>query len=146
MVARTTSPLVAGIIEVDEGDDLDPFILSANELVTECCDVPAFNYSPERLELIERWLAAHFYAIKVPRAQEERAGPVWERIVSKADLGLDVTHYGQQAMRLDTKGGLAVLNNSIKKAELPMEAVKNKVHVGMVWLGERHRHRRPPCP
>ena len=121
-MARTTPELVAGIIEVDTAIDLSPFILPANELVTELC-VPA-GYSDERLELIERWLSAHFYAIRDPRPVTERAGSVWFTAQSKVDLFLSVTHYGQQAMMLDTAGGLANLNKQKTRRSL-------SVH----WLG-----------
>jgi len=107
-MARTTSILVAGIIEVDPNISLDPFILPANELVTEIC-VPA-GYSAERLELIERYLSAHFYTLIDPRATNEKAGPVSAAYQSKVDLMLFTSHYGQMACALDTAGGLAELN------------------------------------
>jgi len=107
-MARTSSLLVSGIIEVDSAISLDPFILPANELVTECCgDV---GYSDERLEIIERYLAAHFYTLRDPRALNEKAGSVAATYQSKVDLNLATSHYGQHAMILDTKGGLARLN------------------------------------
>lgn len=111
-MARTTSGAVEGIIEVDSSISLTPFIESANALVTEVC-VP-LEYDDIRLELIERWLAAHFYAIRDPRTTSEKAGPVSANYQSKVDLGFNVTHYGQMAMRLDTLGGLAALQKKIE--------------------------------
>lgn len=114
---RTSSTAVQGIIEVDEDADLTPFIETANALVTEVC-VPA-GYDAARLELIERWLAAHFYAVLAPRAIVEQVGSagggVREQYESKVDLGLSITRYGQQAMMLDTTGGLAALNQATIK-------------------------------
>jgi hypothetical protein len=104
---RTTENAVAAIIEVDEDINLAPFIEVAAALVDEVC-APA-GYDEARLELIERWLSAHFYAIRDPRRTQEVAGPVSESFQSKVDLGLDVTHYGQQAKLLDTKGTLLIL-------------------------------------
>jgi hypothetical protein len=125
---RTSAALVAGIIEVDPSIDLTPFIVAANELVTEVCG--ASGYTEERLELIERWLAAHFYAQRDARAQSEKAGSVGADYQSKVDLYLANTHYGQQAMLLDTKGGLASLNR-----QAALGAMQAKVH----WLGRELR-------
>lgn len=127
MSARTTSELVGGIIEVDSNISLDPFITTANELVTEIC-VPA-GYTDERLELIERFLAAHFYTLRDPRPTSEGAGSVQAAYQSKVDLGLKTSHYGQQAMILDTAGGLAELNANTHI----MPTVARTVSV--TWLG-----------
>jgi len=129
---RTTYAAVAKIIEVDLTitTDLVPFIEAANQLVTDVCG----NYDSDdqydagKLELIERWLAAHFYAIRDPRAKSEHAGPVGAGYQSKVDLGLDVTHYGQMAKRLDTVGGLAELDERLKKG-------KRIITPSLTWLG-----------
>ncbi len=121
-MSRTTDELVKGVIETDEDNipDLEPFITVANELVTEVCvDGPVARgdvvaYTSTRLELIERWLAAHFYAVRDPRSKSERAGPVSQEVESDTDLFLSTSKYGQHAMVLDTKGGLARLNNALK--------------------------------
>lgn len=124
-MARTTRAYVAAIIDLDPGivpNDaaMEPFITVANEIVTEVCTGdagPDSPYTAERLELIERWLAAHFYAIRDPRTTSEKAGSVGEQYQSKVDLGFNVTHYGQMAMRLDTNGGLAKLDEDTKKGK-----------------------------
>lgn len=137
---RTTSDLVKGIISVRAGDDLSPFIAVANELVTEEC-VPVKKadgttpwHSDTRLELIERWLSAHFYAVMRPRAVSEGAGTVQQTTESKVDLGLRVTKYGQQALELDTSGALAALDNALKtvKKRLPGGGA-----AGVTWLGKK---------
>ncbi|MBU0846544.1 hypothetical protein KKH23_05090 [Patescibacteria group bacterium] len=120
---RTTKDNIEGIIELDPEivpDDaaMLPYITVANELVTECCTGdagPDDEYNDDRLELIERWLAAHFYTVRDPRMVSERAGSVSGTAQSKVDLGFDTSHYGQIAMRLDTNGGLAKLNQQTKK-------------------------------
>ena len=114
-MARTTYTAVGKIIEIDSSfseTDFDPFIEAANALVTEVCSTD--DYDTTRLELIERWLSAHFYAIRVPRETDEKAGSVSAKYQSKVDLGFDVTHYGQMALRLDTAGGLAAINAEAK--------------------------------
>lgn len=127
-MARTTAVLVRGIIETDDTSipDLDPFIEVANELVTELCTDS--SYSTTRLELIERWLSAHFYAIRDPRPSSEKAGPVSVNYQYKVDLNLYVTTYGQQAAILDTAGNLAALNKRMKDG--------TKSSPTLVWLGE----------
>ncbi len=114
-MARTTSTLVEGIIEVYTGITLTPFIDAANMLVTEFCTDLTDDYTAAELIQIETWLSAHFYTVKDMRAEMERAGSVQEKLQSKVDLGFDTSHYGQMAMRLDYHGGLAKLNEQTKK-------------------------------
>lgn len=119
---RTTYAQVAEIIEIDATitTDAAPFIATANALVTRVCadkldeDGTAY-YTDDDLELIERWLAAHFYAIRDPRYASEAAGSVNASYQYKVDLHLAVTTYGQQAMMLDTAGGLAALSKGKRR-------------------------------
>ena len=133
MAVRTTRAEVEEIIELDASviptdAALLPFITVANELVTECCvtNGPATAYDATRLELIERWLTAHLYTNRDPRVTEERAGSVSVSYQSKLALGFDTSHYGQTAMRLDTNGGLAALNDKVKRGG---------PSIGGIWLG-----------
>lgn len=131
---RTTAAQVKAIIETDSSiivadADLDPFILVANELVTELCTGtagPTPAYTGTRLELIERWLAAHFYCVRDPRSTSESAG-VSVNYENKVDLGLSLSRYGQQAKLLDTAGGLATLDEQTKKG--------TNRRVSVSWLG-----------
>jgi len=125
MAVRTTSEAVAGIIEVDASISLTPFIEVANALVTKCCSED--DYDDTWLELIERWLSAHFYAQRDVRPSQERAGPVSMSYESEIGLGFDNTRYGQMAMRLDTEGGLSALNQQAKQG--------GKITAGISWLG-----------
>ena len=128
MAYRTDSDAVEEIIAVDSNEvaDLTPFIATANQLVTDCCG--SAGYTDAKLELIERWLAAHFYAIRDPRVANEKAGPVGQSYQYKVGLNLAVTTYGQQAMLLDTEGGLAALNGRVTSG-------KAKVTPGITWVG-----------
>lgn len=136
---RTNRTAIAGIIEVDEvivpnDAAMEPFIMVANQLVTECCTGtkgPTTPYGDARLEVIERWLAAHFYAQRDPRFTNEGADGVSAGYQSSVALGFDNTHYGQMAMRMDTNGGLAALNEDTKKG---------KVRIGATWLGTRYKN------
>lgn len=148
---RTTAPLVKGIIEVDSiaWPDITPFIDVANELVTEVCAVITKNadgsggpyYSDYRLEMIERWLAAHFYAIADQQVLQESVTHLSETFQAKIDIGFKQTKQGQQAMRLDTKGALATLDNRAN-------TMKNR-RVDIIYLGKTclpiHHHDRDDC-
>jgi len=129
MAIRTTSSAVEEIIEVDSSIDLDPFIETASALVDKHCAAANSAYTAAELELIERWLSAHFYAIRDPRSLIDYLGKLSSTIESKVDLGLNVTRYGQMAMILDSYGGLAALNeNMINKG--------GRRVIGITWLGE----------
>jgi len=132
MMARTTVDNVEAIIEIDSGISLTPFIEVANALVTEKCAVNDSDgnavYTDTRLELIERWLAAHFYHIRDNRPNTDKADVVSRTFRSKVDLGFAVTHYGQQAMLLDTNGGLAALNEQMKSGK--------SATISFSWLGK----------
>lgn len=108
MPIRTTPSAVSEIIETDVDISLTPFIETASALVDEIC-VP-LGYDDARLELIERWLSAHFYAVRDMRLSGEGVGPIQANYQYRVDLRLQVTIYGQQALILDTKGGLKTLN------------------------------------
>lgn len=125
MAVRTNETLVAGIVEWDSVavPDLSPFIDIANQLVDEIC-VP-LGYSEARLLSIETWLAAHFYAVRDPRTTYEMVRSIAQNYESKVDLGLNLTRFGQQAMLLDTKGGLRSLDQG-----------KTKV-IQFKWLGKK---------
>ena len=126
MAVRTTAEAVALIIEVEADDSLTSFIEVANNIVTKHCiddDLTATD-----LELIERWLSAHFYAIMRARNTREQASDgIGESFQSKVDLGFDVTHYGQMAMRVDWSGALSALNEQAKRG--------GKLTISATWLG-----------
>ena len=129
---KTTPELVSGLIEVDENIDLMPFIQTAAVLCDEL--LADTEYSNSRLELIERWLAAHFYAIRDNRIDTERAGSVSASYQYKLGTGLQVTMYGQQVLRLDTSGAFAKLDAETNK---PVSALPK---IGVLWLGSCERN------
>jgi hypothetical protein len=108
MAIRTTEEAVGLIIELDEDIDLTPFIETANFLVDQVC--LDSDYSDVTLEIIERWLSAHFYAVRDPRTVSESVRGISERFEGRTDLGLDFTRYGQMAMLLDVEGNLKAIN------------------------------------
>lgn len=87
--------------------DCTPFIIAANTLINKflsgCEDLSA-----DQLKEIERWLAAHFVAIRDPQASSESTGSASASYqVAKAGDGLDSTSWGQMAKILDTSGILS---------------------------------------
>lgn len=126
MAIRTTDAAVRAIIETQASIDTAPFIEVASALVDEI--EPDSSYNATRLELIERWLAAHFYAIRDNRVASEGAGSVRQSFQYKVGLNLQVTIYGQQAAMIDTEGHLAALS---KRSEMG----KKKPGQTVTWLG-----------
>jgi len=134
MAFRTDIVKVGKIIEIDpDVDDLSPFIEPANMLVTDVVEGEGETTDETKLTIIETWLAAHFYAIFDPRLLVDDIEVLRSRIESKVDLGLDVTRYGQMAMRLDTSGKLAELNEQAKGNT----AATKKYRVSFAWLGKK---------
>ena len=120
-MARTTQPAVAAIIELDATINVAPFIEAAAALVEEIA--VDSGHDETRLELIERWLSAHFYTNRDPRPTSEKAGPVAVSYQSAVDLNLNTSHYGQTAMILDTSGLLRAMSGNKKRV------------VSVTWLG-----------
>ena len=127
MAIRTTSEAVGKLHPAgsDEDEDVDftPFIETANNLVDQVC--LESDYSDATLELIERWLAAHFYAQLDPRTVMEEVRGARERFEGETKIRLDNTRYGQQAMIIDTAGNLKALNEG-----------KGKITAKALYVGE----------
>lgn len=125
----TTSSNVASIITLLDDhteSDLDAFVTIANRFVARVlkdCD-----YEDEDLELIERYYAAHLYAVDNPEMNitSEGAGSIRETYQgTQIGKGLSSTKYGQMAISLDDCGVLANL-----------EGPKVGGSTQFVWLGE----------
>jgi len=141
---RTTPTLLAEIIEVDTTINLNPFIVPANALVTRVCSVAKKTdgtdyYTEGDLTLIESWLAAHFYCMRDTRVASESAGPVSASYQHQVGLILKASMYGQQAMLLDTFGGLAALSKAMEDG--------NVRKVGVLFVGGTNCPKpAAPCP
>lgn len=127
-MARTTSGAVLAIIEEDTAVSTAPSIETANNMVTRICDTADSEYDDATLELIERWLSAHFYAIAKKISASEKAGSVGESFQYKLGLNLNVTMWGQQALAIDTEGGLAAASKAAETG--------GRVRPGVTWLGK----------
>jgi hypothetical protein len=106
MASRTTEDKVRVVIDTDVAD-LDFFLASGNEFVS--LHLASSGLSDVVLSIIETYIVAHLVAITDPRAASEGVGPLSTSFQSRVDLGLYVTHYGQQAILYDTSGTLSSL-------------------------------------
>jgi hypothetical protein len=92
--------------------DLTQYILTASLL---CDDISSYaseetiDISSSRLEVIETWLAAHFYGQSDKPLSEEDKGEAAAVYDGKTGMFLTSTRYGQTAIRLDSTGYLAKL-------------------------------------
>lgn len=122
---RTTADKVKTVIEVDASIALDVFMETASQLVDECCG--SAGYTEARLTLIETWLAAHFYSVRDMRASVEKAGEVSVSYAQNPGFNLMLTSHGQQAIALDSMGGLAALSKRSEQGK--------RGRVGIAYLG-----------
>lgn len=138
MAARTTSKLVQDVLLDDYGPkvdgvlpDLTPYIASANALVNRIAvlapsrAVIGFGNiaaDPASLELVERWLAAHFYCLSDKPLASKSSGGASGSFQGQTGKGFESTNYGLNALRLDYSGIL--------------EAIDKRKVAGAVWLGK----------
>lgn len=130
---RTNKDKVEDIL-VDHYDgvtSLTPFIQTASSLVDKVArnDVESAHSSSD-LELIERWLAAHFYAHADQLMQSESKGRASGSYQGQTAMIFMSTQYGQTALGLDTTGYLA---------KLQKQAQEGRQSASVVWLGTRYR-------
>jgi len=111
MANRVSEDDVREIIEVSSTLILDAFITSANVFITATLGT---TLSEGLLKEIERWMSAHFVAIREKRANSVKIGDAEETYSVKVGMGLKATQYGQQAILLDTTGVLDKLGERKK--------------------------------
>lgn len=117
MAARASEAMVKEIIDTDlTNEQVAPFLAAANTLVTDL--LLSESYSNETLKEIERWLAAHFVAVRDPQVTQEKIGDIQATYEGKTGMGLNSTRYGQQAMLLDHHGILARKASGKRPAEV----------------------------
>lgn len=125
-MSYTTPSAVQSILgrHYDRSTDLTPFIETAARITQRVASKDAgAELTSVDLELIERWLAAHFYAQADPILQSTSVGKSGGVFEGKTDMGLKNTRYGLQALALDASGYLTKISNGVVK-------------VGMKWLGK----------
>ena len=111
MSYRVTGAEVKEIINTSlTVDEVNPFIAGANALITGKC---SSTYTATELKELERWLAAHFVAVRDPvksayTRQSIAGGPAQDyQLTAKNPVGLATTAYGQQVLILDYENTLA---------------------------------------
>lgn len=118
---------VDGMQEAIDNEELNiDFALETAKMQVDdlCADS---EYSDARMELIKRWLSAHFVCIPLPKTKQEAAKGLTETYEGQTKLGLDFTRYGQQAKFLDYKGNLAAVDQ--------IEPGKGKVTARISYIG-----------
>ena len=112
-MARVTQAEVEVLLPTDI-TDISAYITAANLLVTDLLD--GKGLTDARLKEIERWLSAHFLAMR-----EEGGGIEKHKIgdteAEWATLGksLEMTRFGAQAIVLDTTGILSKLGGKVAR-------------------------------
>ena len=100
--------------EIDEDTptaETTQFILTAHVLLYSKLD--GYGLSAELLKQIEKYLAAHFAACTYPATSRETLGPLSKGYVTKVDLDLRNTRYGQMAIALDPTLELATNKRAV---------------------------------
>lgn len=121
---RTTATQVILIAPcIPTTTDLSGYLATAHRLVdrVEECDGGS-KLTEEDLELIERWLAAHYWALNNPRLASKGIGGAnqsWHQ--GQLGMGLDATFYGQQALMFDVSGCLQKITAD---------------PVSLIWIGD----------
>jgi len=119
MALRTNGADVKKIIDTTQtaSEIEDAFIPPANLLVTQALGSNTDISSALKTE-IEKWLSAHFVAIRDPRIQQEKMGDAtdtYRGTIGANAKGLEATYYGQQAIALDPTGSIANLGKAPAK-------------------------------
>lgn len=118
MSYRTTDVVVKRLLarryDINRNPDLLDALDAANSLTTDVAALAASSKGvilpAGKLELIERWLAAHFYQMSDPGYASESTAGASVSYQGQTGMYLELTRYGQMAMTLDTSGTLAALN------------------------------------
>lgn len=111
-----------------ENPSLAPFIDTASAVVDDvakCATDKDETLTSVRLELIERWLAAHFYVCSDQTYSSKSTDGASASFHGQTGMYFESSRYGQTAMRLDPSGCLNALGSS-----------ERKVASGF-WLGKR---------
>ena len=117
MANRCTGVEVKEILDTALTENqIAPFITAANLTVTNI--LSGKGLSSATLKEIERWLAAHFAAIRDPRISREKTEEAEALYHGKSDMGLDHTPYGQQVRLLDTTGAMTNLGKRKASVEV----------------------------
>lgn len=113
MAERVTVDEVKKLIDT-ELSDVAPFIKAANLTIDE--HLLNDGIGAALLKEIERWLSAHFVAMRERQLTSETAGDAANQYGGSFGMGLNFTQYGQQVRLLDPTGKLANAGNTGRDA------------------------------
>ena len=132
MAIRTSSGAVKSVLMDDYGarrdgtlPDLTPYIETASSVTDDVVVYAAakgITLNVIKLELIERWLGAHFYVMSDQPYLEKETMQARAKYQGTTGMMLKASKYGQTALLLDTSGTLATME-------------ERKV-AGAFWLGK----------
>ncbi len=112
-MSRTDSAAVCAVLDTELDDDqIEPFIQTANIMVTEYLAGSDCGLSDALLKEIETYLAAHFVTLRDRIVKSEAADGVKFDYQGATDMGLDSSQYGQTAQILDSCGKLSQLSDA----------------------------------
>lgn len=126
-MSRTNANAVRDLLgnQYDGSSSLIPFIDTASVIVTRvvaCATKKSVTLSTEEQELIERYLAAHFYGNKDQFYSSKSTAGASASFMGQTGMRLDGSNYGQTAQTLDPSGCLAALSKGAKAS--------------IMWLGK----------
>lgn len=114
MAVRTNSAAVVDILGEDYDSVNSPSLAGRIETaasmvddVVACAIEKEQPISSTKAELIERWLAAHFYAVSDKPYTSRSTSGASGSFAGQTAMALDFTSYGQTAQQIDTSGCLA---------------------------------------
>ena len=113
-MARTNAGKVQGILvnDYDGYTTLEGYIETANVIVTRveaCAVAKGVTLTAAELELVERWLSAHFYAVQDKPYASNSTNKASASYHGQTGMYLEATLYGQMATRIDWSGCLAAI-------------------------------------
>lgn len=127
-MARTSSSAVQAILRPgSQGGDYDdlnspsltPFIEAASSIVDDVVACVARKgltaFSSAKLELIERWVAAHSYVMSDQTYASRSTAGASASFHGQTGMYLEATKYGQMAMSLDSSGCLAAVTSGSQR-------------------------------
>ncbi len=117
-MARTTVAAVQAILgdNYDDFTDLQPFIDTASAVVDDVvvCSrsrlPPTIILTDAKAELIERWLACHYYHIMDQLYQVKSTSEASATFQGQTTMSVEGSKYGQVAINLDFSGCLSAIS------------------------------------
>ena len=132
-MARTNAAAVKTLMapgrdyDTRRNPDLSPFIDTASlmvDRVAECAEEEGDSLSDAALELIERWLSAHFYQQSDQGYSSKSTGGASGSFHGQTGMRLEGTKYGQTALDLDHSGCLQAITG------------ESRAEASLDWLGK----------